>query len=252
MHLCAPPAEKGEMAPSYGRISPGGKPGRRPRRRRLSYGMITIASWNAGCNAEFLSSSKGGDAHASLPLHIGGIRLYSSSDGVEQTAFFNDILDKGRERLGLIGLAGGEILDHAGAEIHLHLTLRSTDILRRLVALQNRQPDIDGVSVEDAGEGGGDDAGNPARLDGDGGVFAGGRSRNFSPATIISPVCTLFTNSLSISSMQWAASALRGVEYRAGMITSVSTLSPYLCTCPVQSSDPRLSFLDSPAPPDRR
>ena len=50
----------------------------------------------------------------------------------------------------------------------------------------------------------------------------------------IPPDCTLFTNSLSISSIQCFASSLPSGEFKylAGMITSVSTLSPYLNTCP--------------------
>ena len=53
-------------------------------------------------------------------------------------------------------------------------------------------------------------------------------------ATIISPGCTLFTNSGSISAIAWLASSCASNEFRylAGMITSVSTLSPYLKTCP--------------------
>ena len=53
-------------------------------------------------------------------------------------------------------------------------------------------------------------------------------------ATIRSPGCTLFTNSGSISAIAWLASSCASKEFRylAGMITSVSTLSPYLNTCP--------------------
>ena len=40
-------------------------------------------------------------------------------DGTEEAALFDDILDKGREGLGLIGFAGGPVLDDAGVEIHL-------------------------------------------------------------------------------------------------------------------------------------
>ena len=53
-------------------------------------------------------------------------------------------------------------------------------------------------------------------------------------ATIISPTCTFFTKSLSISSIQCVASSFGSEEFKylAGMITSVSTLSPYLNTLP--------------------
>ena len=56
----------------------------------------------------------------------------------------------------------------------------------------------------------------------------------FLPATTTSPGFTFFTKSLSMSSMQWlASSAWEAVfRYRAGMITSVFTSSPYLCTVP--------------------
>ena len=53
-------------------------------------------------------------------------------------------------------------------------------------------------------------------------------------ATIRSPGCTFFTKSGSISAIAWLASSCASKEFRylAGMITSVSTLSPYLKTCP--------------------
>ena len=40
-------------------------------------------------------------------------------DGVEQAALFDNVLNEGRERLGLIGLAGGDVGDDAGGDIHL-------------------------------------------------------------------------------------------------------------------------------------
>ncbi len=54
----------------------------------------------------------------------------------------------------------------------------------------------------------------------------------FHPPTITSPGRTFLTKSLSISSMQWAASSLASwvLRWRAGMMTSVSTLSGYLKT----------------------
>ena len=39
-------------------------------------------------------------------------------NGIEQAALLDDVLDKGREGLGLIGSAGGEIFNQAGIEIH--------------------------------------------------------------------------------------------------------------------------------------
>ena len=54
-------------------------------------------------------------------------------------------------------------------------------------------------------------------------------------ATIISPLLTFFAKFLSISSIQWIANSLGSAvfKYLAGIITSVSTLSPYLKTLPL-------------------
>src|SRR5699024_11590047 len=56
----------------------------------------------------------------------------------------------------------------------------------------------------------------------------------FLSATIISPFFTWFTNSLSISSIQCFANSAGSEEFKylAGIITSVSTLSPNLNTVP--------------------
>ena len=53
-------------------------------------------------------------------------------------------------------------------------------------------------------------------------------------ATIISPGFTRLTKPASISSIHFFASSFGSEEFRylAGIITSVSTLSPYLCTVP--------------------
>ena len=52
------------------------------------------------------------------------------------------------------------------------------------------------------------------------------------PATIMSPGWTEDANPASMSSIQWEAKAagLGSFKCRAGMITSVSTLAPYLYT----------------------
>jgi uncharacterized protein YabE (DUF348 family) len=57
----------------------------------------------------------------------------------------------------------------------------------------------------------------------------------FFAATMISPSCTFFTKSISMSSIQCVASSFGSDEFRylAGMMTSVSTLSPYLNTLPL-------------------
>ena len=50
------------------------------------------------------------------------------------------------------------------------------------------------------------------------------------PATMMSPGSTVEAKLASMSSMQWEARDFSSgaLRYRAGMITSVSTLSPYL------------------------
>ena len=52
------------------------------------------------------------------------------------------------------------------------------------------------------------------------------------PATTMSPASTVEAKSGSMSSMQWEARAAGDGSFRcrAGMITSVSTLAPYLYT----------------------
>src|SRR5699024_5780349 len=56
----------------------------------------------------------------------------------------------------------------------------------------------------------------------------------FLSATMMSPLCTLCTKSLSMYSIQCVARSAGSEEFRylAGIITSVSTLSPYLNTLP--------------------
>ena len=109
----------------------------------------------------------------------------------------NNILNKGRERLCLVGFPGGQIGDEAGVEIHLDL-VPGLNIPSGLVTFQDGQADVDGVAVKNPGKGGGDDAGNAAGLDGDGRMLAGGAAAE---------IRTRETKSLSISSMQWAASS---------------------------------------------
>ena len=50
------------------------------------------------------------------------------------------------------------------------------------------------------------------------------------PATMMSPSSTVEAKSASMSSIQWEARALGSglLRWRAGIMTSVSTLSPYL------------------------
>src|SRR5512145_2942346 len=59
----------------------------------------------------------------------------------------------------------------------------------------------------------------------------------FFPATMMSPFDTLDANCASMSSMQWRASSAGSevFRYRAGMMTSVSTSSPYFHAFPLNS-----------------
>ena len=76
----------------------------------------------------------------------------------------DDVLNELRERLCLIGLAGGDIGNQAGVEVHADL-IPCTDLLSGLLAFQNGQTDVDGVSVKNSGEALGDDAAGAAGLD---------------------------------------------------------------------------------------
>ena len=98
--------------------------------------------------------------------------LLAKLDAVQQAAFFYDVLDKGRERLGLIGFSGGHIGDDAGIKIHIYL-VAGLDIPGGFPTFHNRQADIDSVSVKNPGKSGGDDHGDSRRLDGDRGVLPG-------------------------------------------------------------------------------
>ena len=62
--------------------------------------------------------------------------------------------------VGLVGLALGDVGDDAGVEVDGHLVAVLRCFSAGLGALQDGQADVDGVAVEDAGEGLGDDAGD--------------------------------------------------------------------------------------------
>ena len=91
--------------------------------------------------------------------------------GAHQAAGRNNILDKRREWLRLIGLACGDIGDYARVKIHLDL-IAVLDIFRRLFALENSQTDVEGIAVKYSGKCGGDHAGNARSLDGNRSVFS--------------------------------------------------------------------------------
>src|SRR5512143_3406685 len=64
----------------------------------------------------------------------------------------------------------------------------------------------------------------------------------FFPATMKSPEATFDAKEASMSSMQWRASSAGSevFRYRAGMMTSVSTSSPYFHALPFISMSPGL------------
>ena len=101
----------------------------------------------------------------------------------EKAAGVNHLPNKGRKDLGLVALAPGEIADDPLFQVHLQLVARLA-VGGGLRALQDRQADVDGVAVKDPGEGGGNDAGDAAGLDGDGACSREEPQPKFSPATM--------------------------------------------------------------------
>ena len=92
---------------------------------------------------------------------------------LHQTAVGDDLLDEGRERLGLEGLAGSLIGDDAGIKIHTD-RIACADGVHGLGAFHDGQADVDAVAVEDAREALGDDDRDSGGLDGQRCVLTGG------------------------------------------------------------------------------
>ena len=118
---------------------------------------------------------------------------------IHQAALGDDVLDERREGRGLEGLARGFVGNDAGVKIDAD-RIALVDCFAGCGTFENRQADVDGVAVEDAGKAFGDNAADTGRLDGNGGMLAGG-------AAMMSPALTQVTNVLSISSIQWLASS---------------------------------------------
>ena len=76
---------------------------------------------------------------------------------VHQAALGDDVLDERRERGGLKGLAGRLVGDDASVKVDADRVALS-NCLTGGGALQNRQTDVDGIAVEEAGKALGDDA----------------------------------------------------------------------------------------------
>lgn len=122
-------------------------------------------------------------------------------DIVDQSLCGNDLLHELGECLSLEALAGGEIFDHAGIEVYLDF-IAIVDLAGCLWTLNDGQPDIDGIAVEDSGKGLGDDAADACRLDGDGGMLSGGAAAEVFLRYDNVTFFTFLIKSLSISSMQ--------------------------------------------------
>ena len=94
-------------------------------------------------------------------------------NGLHQAAGGDDVLDKGREGLGVEHLAVGLVGDDAGIKVYLN-GVPCLDGVHSLRALHDGQADVDAVAVEDAGKAFGNDHRNAGSLDAQGCVLAGG------------------------------------------------------------------------------
>ena len=110
-------------------------------------------------------------------------------DIVDQSLCGNDLLHELGECLSLEALAGGEIFDQAGIEVYLDF-IAIVDLAGCLWTLNDGQPDIDGIAVEDSGEGLCDDTADTCSLDGDGACSLDEPQPKFFSATMMSPFFT--------------------------------------------------------------
>ena len=78
-----------------------------------------------------------------------------------------------RECSCLPALALGNVGDHAGVEVYFYL-VACINAVRRCLALEDRQTDVDGVAVEDTRERGRDNAGNAVLTENKRCVLTGG------------------------------------------------------------------------------
>ena len=130
----------------------------------------------------------------------------------EQSAARDDRAYFGREGGNGVFLALGEVFYGAARKVHFHFVA----VLRFRCgggAFENGQTDIYAVTEEYAREVAGYDAGDAARLNGDGGVLAGGAAAE-----------VLFGD--------YEVTRFDLADEVAGIISSVLTLSLYLCTKP--------------------
>ena len=152
---------------------------------------------------------------------------------VHEAVGLDDFLHEGGKRLRLEGLAARYIGDFSGVKIHFNL-VSGVDAVNRFGAFQDGKADVDGVPVKMRAKVAAMTQEIPAVLMASGACSRLEPQPKFRVATMMSPSFTFDTKSASISSIQWAASSFASevLRYRAGIMTSVSTLSPYLNTCP--------------------
>ena len=124
---------------------------------------------------------------------------------IDQSACSDNLLHEGRKRLSfelsVLRLVG----DDTGIEIDFDLITR-LNCFCRLRAFDNRQSDIDRITVKNPGKGLCNNTADASRLD--------SNRRMLSGRTMISPGFTFLMKSLSISSMQCCASSAGSEEFK--------------------------------------
>ena len=92
-------------------------------------------------------------------------------------------------------------MDHSGIEIYLDF-IAVLNLPGCLGTLNDGQSDVNGIAVEDSGEGLCDDTADTCSLDGDGGMLSGGAAAEVFLRYDDVTLFTFLIKSLSISSMQ--------------------------------------------------
>ena len=110
-------------------------------------------------------------------------------------------------------LALGNVGDHAGVEVYFYL-VACVDAVRRCLALEDGQTDIDGVAVEDTRERRRDNAGNAVLAENKRCVLTEEPQPKLRVATTMSPGCIFLTKSASMSSIAWVDSSFGSAIFR--------------------------------------
>ena len=100
------------------------------------------------------------------------LNLFLTVDVVDQSLCGDNLLHELGERLSLEAFACGKILDHSSIEIYLDF-IAVLNLPGCLGTLNDGQSDVNGIAVEDSGEGLCDDTADTCSLDGDGGMLSG-------------------------------------------------------------------------------